>query len=278
MQKKDKPHNSMLFQRTIKKPITIKGIGLHTGLPQEIKVLPVKANSGISFNGKRLSIESVQAESGFTKMGAILTIEHLLSALTGLLIDNAAIYTKGTEIPILDGSALTFVKLLDPIELNVERHFIRVLRPVWFEDEFARVGLLPSEKQIYDVEINYSDTPAIGIMKERFELTEKAYRDHIAPARSFARMSDLEFLQAHGKALGASLDTGLAVVGDKILNPEGLRNPSEFVRHKILDAIGDMTTAGNTLLAEYRSIKGGHYHNNMLLKLLFLNPDNYQVF
>ena len=266
-----------MFQRTIEKPITIKGMGLHTGQLQKIKVFPAKADIGISFNGIRVSIESIQAESGFTQIGRIITIEHLLSSFAGLFIDNVAIHTMDTEVPILDGSALPIVKLLHPVELNVKRHFICVQKPIWFEDANAKVGLLPSEKQIFDIEIDYHDTPAIGYMHERFELTEKAYREHIAPARSFARISDIEFLQAHGKAIGASFNTGIAVKGDKILNPEGLRDPCEFIRHKILDAIGDMTTAGNTLLAEYRSIKGGHYHNNMLLKLLFSNLDNYQI-
>ena len=265
------------FQRSIKKPITIKGIGLHTGQPQKIEVFPAEADSGITFNDMRLSIKSVQAESGFTQMGNIMTIEHLLSAFAGLFIDNVAIYTTGTEVPILDGSALPIVKLLHPVDLDTKRRFVRVLKAVWFEDADAKVGLLPSEKQIFDVEINYIDTPAIGFMQKRFELTEKAYRDHIAPARSFARIRDIEFLHAHGKAIGASLNTGIAVKGDKILNPEGLRNSREFVLHKILDAIGDMATAGNTLLAEYKSIKGGHYHNNMLLKSLFSNLDNYQI-
>jgi len=267
----------MLLQKTIKEQIIIKGIGLHTGRLQEVKVFPAKADSGIVFNGIRLSIESVQAESGFTKMGRVMTVEHLLSALTGLFIDNVAISTEDTEVPILDGSALPIIKLLQPLELNAKRHFVRVLKPIWFEDASAKVGLLPSEKQIYDVEIDYSDTPAIGFMRERFELAEKTYCEHIAPARSFARMSDLEYFHTHGKAIGASLDTGIAVENDKILNPEGLRSPHEFVRHKILDAIGDMATAGHTLLAEYRSIKGGHYHNNMLLKSLFSNSDNYQL-
>ena len=266
-----------MFQKTIKNQIIIKGIGLHTGIKQEVKMFPAEADNGITFNGIRLSIESVHAESGFTQIGKIMTIEHLLSAFAGLSIDNVIVNTKDNEVPILDGSALPIVKLLHPIELIKKKRLIRVIKSVWFEDTTAKVGLLPSEKQIFDIEIDYSDTPAIGFMKERYELTEKTYREYIAPARSFARTSDIEFLHTQKKAIGASLDTGIAVKNDKILNPEGLRDPYEFIRHKILDAIGDMTTAGNTLLAEYRSIKGGHYHNNMLLKSLFKNPKNYQI-
>jgi len=241
-----------MFQRTIEKPAAIEGIGLHSGQTQKVELLPAKANAGIIFNDERLSIESVCAVSGFTRTRKLMTIEHLLSALWGLFIDNVDICSKDDEVPILDGSSLPIINLLCPLELDTPRRYIRVLKPVWFEDDSASVRLLPSEQRIFDVEIDYPDTPAIGNQHERLELTEETYRVRIAPARSFARMSDVEFFRTHGKALGASLDTGIGVDGDKILNPENLRDPHEFVLHKISDAIGDMATAGIPLLAEYR--------------------------
>lgn len=264
-------------QRTIESRIEIAGIGVHSGRQQKVEVRPAAADAGLVFNGERVSVEHVRAEMGFTQMGGVKTIEHLLSALAGLDIDNAEIESHAEEVPVLDGSAAPIVDLIRVRELDKPRRFLRVRRPVAFEDESARVELLPSAERVFDVKIDYSGTPAIGVQHERIVLDEAVYRARIAPARSFARMSDVEFLRAHGKALGASLETGIAVEGAKILNPEGLRDPHEFVLHKIMDAIGDMATAGVPILGEYKSFKGGHYHSNMLLKALFADEENYEI-
>jgi len=264
-------------QKTIKKPVTIEGIGLHSGKFQKVEIFPAEADNGIIINGSRLNIEAVNAEPGCTVFENIMTIEHLLSALSGIFIDNVNIKCYGCEIPILDGSSLPIVKLIEPANLNKSKKIIKVLKKVCFMDENGTTELLPSKKIIFNIEINYPDTPAIGYMKKIFELEEENYCKYIAPARSFARIKDIEYLHKINKALGASFETGILVDGDKIVNIEGLRMPDEFICHKILDAIGDLSTAGKTILAEYRSVKGGHYHNNRLLKILFSTSDNYEI-
>lgn len=264
-------------QRTLREPITLEAIGQHSGKPCRLGIKPAPVDTGIVVNGLPLKLENVRATAGFTSMGNLLTVEHMLSCLHGLGITNAIIESGSMETPIMDGSSLPLAQLIKSVGQDAPRKVLYVKKPVEFEDKSARVRLLPSDGPVYSVEIDYSDTPAIGREKMEFALTPEAYMKEIAPARTFARMKDVEFLHSQGKALGASLATGIGVEGDRILNPEGLRLKDEFVRHKILDAIGDMFTTGFPLVGRYESEKGGHFHNHELLLKLMASPDNYEI-
>ena len=255
----------------------LETIGQHSGQLCSLSIEPAPVNTGIVVNGQPLSLENVRAEAGYTSIAGLLTVEHMLSALHGLGITNALITSESKETPIMDGSSLPLASMIETAEQDAARKVLNVLRPVEFMDDHAHVRLLPSDAPVYSVEIDYSDTPAIGRDSLEFTLTPEAYIREIAPARTFARMKDVEFLHSHGKAFGASLATGIGVEHDKILNPEGLRMDGEFVRHKVLDAIGDMFTTGLPLIGRYESSRGGHFHNHQLLLKLMENPDNYEV-
>ena len=264
-------------QRTLSSRIILETIGQHSGKPCRVEISPAPIDSGIVVNGTPLALENVRAEAGFTSIGNLLTVEHMLSALHGLGITNAIITSESAETPIMDGSSVPLVEMIKPIEQNAPRKVLYVLQPIEFEDKSAKVRLLPCARPEYSVEIDYADTPAIGRDKLEFVLTPEAYAAEIAPARTFARMKDVEFLHSHGKALGASLATGIGVEDGKILNPEGLRMPGEFVRHKVLDAIGDMFTTGLPLIGRYESERGGHSQNHELLVKLMESPENYEI-
>jgi len=264
-------------QRTLSEAVRLEAIGQHSGKLCRLSIKPASVDTGIVVNGLPLRLENVKAAAGFTSMGNLLTVEHVLSCLHGLGITNAVIESESAETPIMDGSSLPLAELIKSVEQDAPRKVLFVRKPVEFEDKSARVRLLPGDEPIYSVEIDYSDTPAIGREKMEFALTPEAYMKEIAPARTFARMKDVEFLHSQGKALGASLATGIGVENDKILNPEGLRLKDEFVRHKILDAIGDMFTTGFPLIGRYESEKGGHFHNHELLVKLMSDPDNYEI-
>ena len=264
-------------QRTLSARVILETIGQHSGKPCRVEISPAPVDAGIVVNSTPLRLENVRAEAGFTSIGSLLTVEHMLSALHGLGITNAIIKSESAETPIMDGSSVPLVKMIKPLEQNAPRKVLYVLRPIEFEDKSARVRLLPSDKPEYSVEIDYPDTPAIGRDKLEFILTPETYVKEIAPARTFARMKDVEFLHSHGKALGASLATGIGVEDGKILNPEGLRMVQEFVRHKILDAIGDMFTTGLPLIGRYESVRGGHFQNHELLLKLMADSANYKI-
>ena len=282
----------MQKQRTIKNSITISGIGQHKGTINTINLIPANVNTGIVFEikGKKYLVnkENVVGNGGFTYIGDkdginVKTIEHLLSAICGLGIDNLIIKTESEEIPILDGSSEYFVKELtekaDFIEQDISRKYIKILKDIVYKDDNGEVKLSPSDKDLLtlDVTIDYANIKPIGIEREVIGLTEENYKNTICRARTFARMSDVEYLHLKGLCLGATLNSGIAVDEEKILNPEGLRMPNEFVFHKILDAIGDLFVAGYRIIGNYKSIKGGHTHNNRLVKLLMLDASNYQI-
>lgn len=280
------------YQRTIKKEVVIKSIGQHSGKIVGVKIYPADVDNGIVFidntSGKpvrlKLQIDNISAESGCTNIGNIHTIEHMLSAIFGMGIDNLNIEAFGIETPIVDGSAIGFVKQFERVgivEQNAKRKYLKVVKPVEFYDEKSdtKVQLLPNEKfngLLCDVKIVF-DTKAIGIQTARVVITPENYRKEIALARTFARLKDIEFWHSKGFALGASLKTGIGVDDKRVLNKEGLRFKNEFARHKILDAVGDLSTCGYPVIAEYHSFKGGHMHNNALLKKLMSDKSNYEI-
>jgi UDP-3-O-[3-hydroxymyristoyl] N-acetylglucosamine deacetylase len=200
----------------------------------------------------------------------ISTVEHLLAALRGLSIDNCYIEVDAREVPIMDGSAAAFVAAIDGVgirELHQPRKFIKVLKPIRVQENDCWGELKPHSSFHLDVEIDF-DTPLIGRQRYALEMSSGAFRNEVAKARTFGFMRDVENLWKAGLALGASLDNTVALAEDRVMNPEGLRYPQEFVRHKMLDAVGDMALAGAPILGSYRSVRGGHRLNAYVLQKL----------
>ena len=282
-------------QTTLKTSVTLTGIGVHSGNPAEITIHPAKANHGIAFlrtgtttGNDRLikahfacvSATELCTVIGDVETGAVATIEHLMSALYGLGVDNALIEIDGPEMPILDGSARPFVTAIDSVGLTTcgaPRRWIKVLQPVRIEAGRAFAELRPLDRGFrLDVEIDF-ESPVIGRSRKAMDLTPAAYRREIAPARTFGMMKDVERYWKAGFALGASLDNTVAVGETAVVNPEGLRFADEFVRHKFLDAVGDLALAGLPIQGAYRSYCGGHRMNVGILEALFADRTNFAI-
>ncbi|MFD6317081.1 UDP-3-O-acyl-N-acetylglucosamine deacetylase [Methylorubrum populi] len=282
-------------QTTLKTSVTLTGIGVHSGNPAEITIHPAKANHGIAFlrtgtttGNDRLikahfacvSATELCTVIGDVETGAVATIEHLMSALYGLGVDNALIEIDGPEMPILDGSARPFVTAIDSVGLTTcgaPRRWIKVLQPVRIEAGRAFAELRPLDRGFrLDVEIDF-ESPVIGRSRKAMDLTPAAYRREIAPARTFGMMKDVERYWKAGFALGASLDNTVAVGETAVVNPEGLRFADEFVRHKFLDAVGDLALAGLPIQGAYRSYCGGHSMNVGILEALFADRANFAI-
>ncbi len=277
------------LQTTLASEIVLTGTGVHTGAPVSITLSPTEAGTGIRFilpNGDNDSIEipaSYQAISSVTLCtvlsdgngAAVATVEHLLAALRGLCVDNVLIEIDSGEVPIMDGSSKPFVDAIDEAgiqELDEPRRFIKVLKPVRVEDGKAFGELSPHNGFRLDVEVEF-DTALIGHQKIELDVNPGSFREELSRARTFGFMKDVEGLWAAGLALGASLENTVAVGEHRIINQEGLRFADEFVRHKALDAIGDLALAGAPILAAYRSRRGGHRLNSLVLKALFADQD-----
>jgi UDP-3-O-[3-hydroxymyristoyl] N-acetylglucosamine deacetylase len=225
---------------------------------------------------KNLTLCTVLGDDCGTTIG---TVEHLLAALRGLSVDNCYIEIDSKEVPIMDGSSSAFVDAIDDVgvrELVDPRSFIKVLKPIRVEDGDCWGELSPHTSFSLDVEIDF-ETPLIGRQRLSLEMSPGVFRNEISRARTFGFMRDVEKLWKAGLALGASLENTIALGDDRILNREGLRFPQEFVRHKMLDAVGDLALSGFPLLAAYRSVRGGHRLNANVLKALFADPDAYTV-
>lgn len=276
-------------QTTLARDVTIEGTGVHSGAPVSVTLHPAPADAGLKFlvtkRGRVVSeipasYTAVKNLTLCTVVGderghTVGTVEHLLSALRGLSVDNCYIEIDSREVPIMDGSAASFVEAIDRAglrELQAPRKFFKVLKHVRVEDGDALGELMPHSGFHLDVEIDFK-SPVIGRQRMSLDLNPGVYRNEIARARTFGFMHDVERLWKSGLALGASLENTVAVGDDRIMNPEGLRYPQEFVRHKLLDAIGDLTLAGLPLLGAYRSVRGGHRINSMVLQALFSDAE-----
>ena len=272
-------------QTTVASEIILTGTGVHTGAPANIVIHPADADTGIRFVITRdnATIAEIPADYrsitnvtlctvlGDRNGASVATVEHLLAALRGLSIDNAYIEIDSGEVPIMDGSAAPFVAAIDEVGLREHdepRKYIQVLKPIRVEDSGCWGELTPYSGFHIDVEIEF-DTPLIGRQRMTLDMSPGVFRRELARARTFGFMRDVEKLWAAGRALGASLDNTVAIGDGRILNPEGLRFANEFVRHKTLDAVGDLTLSGAPLLAAYRSRRGGHRLNAMVLQALF---------
>jgi UDP-3-O-[3-hydroxymyristoyl] N-acetylglucosamine deacetylase len=281
------------WQTTIDSDLVLSGVGVHSGAEVSIILHPAEAGTGWTFltNGGCGRLSRIPADfrlvSNVTlctvlsdKTGAsVATVEHLLSALRGLNIDNVEIEIEGGELPIMDGSAAPFVDAIDDAGIQVldePRRWIKVLKPVRIEEGKSYAELRPYDGSHFDVEIDF-DTPLIGRQRLEIDLSPRLYRREIARARTFGFMRDVKALWATGRALGSSLENTVAIGEDRILNPEGLRFEDEFVRHKTLDAIGDLALAGAPILGAYHSVRGGHRINTMMLQALYENRSAWTV-
>lgn len=280
-------------QTTLAGEVVLTGTGVHSGSPVSIILHPAEADTGLRFIITRddevvadiaADFRAVANATLCTVLGAsngvtVATVEHLLAALRGLCVDNAYIEIDSAEVPIMDGSAAPFVVAIDEVgisELDAPRKYIKVLKPIRVEDGGCWGELLPHAGFFLDVEIEF-DTPLIGRQRLSVELNPGVFRAELARARTFGFMRDVEKLWASGRALGASLENTVAIGDDAVINPEGLRFSNEFVRHKALDAIGDLALSGAPLLAAYRSKRGGHRLNTLMLRALFADTSAWAV-
>jgi UDP-3-O-[3-hydroxymyristoyl] N-acetylglucosamine deacetylase len=282
-------------QTTLRKPTAISGIGIHSGLPATLTLLPAAANTGIVFvrcgrDGQpdreiRADVRAVTATEFATVLGdangpLCSTAEHVLAALSGLGIDNAIVEIDGPEVPIMDGSAAPFVEAIDQagiVALAAPRRYIKVLKPVRIAIGDAFGELRPHARGFrVEVEIDF-DHPLIGHQLMAVDVGPESFRRELARARTFGFMRDVAKLWNSGYALGASFENTLVVTDTRVLNPEGLRFPDEFSRHKALDAIGDLALAGAPLLGLYRSRRGGHKLNHAVLSALMADSSAWTV-
>ncbi len=276
-----------MLQRTIKKPIEVVGIGLHKGEPIRLRLEPLDADAGIVFYRDDLAmrinlspeavIDTRMATVIGSKQGFISTIEHFLSAVYAYGIDNLRVSVDGNEMPIMDGSSISFCLLLDEAgiqEQDKPKKILRVKQTVEVKEGDKFVRLSPSSKAVFDFKIDF-DHPVIGVQSERFEFSTHHFVEEIARARTFGFAKDIQYLQSQNLALGASLQNAIGLDEHKVLNPEGLRFNNEFARHKILDAMGDMMVSGHNILGAYESFAGSHDLNYKLTSQLLADSKNY---
>lgn len=276
-------------QKTIAKRVEAVGIGLHKGEPIKLTLEPLEANMGIVFTRTDLGI-SFRAEPANvinTQMatvvgnqhGFVSTIEHLLAAINSYGIDNIRILLDANEIPVMDGSAISFCMLLDSAgvrELDEGKKVLIVRREVEVSEGSKFVRAAPSSNPKFDYTIKFNH-PVIGEQRHVFEFSKSGFIKEIARARTFGFLKDLQKLQAQNLALGASLDNAVAIDDTHILNPEGLRFENEFVRHKILDAIGDLALLRAPLMGDYTAFAGSHDLNHKLTLAILADEKNYEL-
>ena len=275
-------------QRTIRKPVEVIGIGLHKGEPIKLRLEPLPEDAGIVFYREDLAmriplspdsiIDTRMATVIGNEKGYISTIEHFLSAVYAYGIDNMRVIVDGNEMPIMDGSAISFCLLLDEAGIREQesaKKIIRVKKPVEIKDGDKFVRLLPSKSALFDFRIKF-DHPVIGEQSEKFEFSTENFVEEIARARTFGFAKDIQYLQSQNLALGATLQNAIGLDEHKVLNPEGLRFENEFARHKILDAMGDMMVSGHNILGRYESFAGSHHLNYQLTSKLLSDSMNYE--
>ncbi|MFG1345402.1 UDP-3-O-acyl-N-acetylglucosamine deacetylase [Xanthobacter autotrophicus DSM 431] len=282
------------MQTTLAREIALKGVGVHAGVEATLTLKPAPANTGIVFirsfadqapRKATVSRTSVQATDLATVLGdrsgaLVSTVEHVLAAFSGLAIDNAIVEIDGPEVPILDGSAADFVAAVDAVgvaEVRGKRKYLKILKPVRVENGASFGELLPYDAGFrLEVEIEFGHE-AIGRQRFAATMSPGVFRRELAAARTFGFLKDVERLRAAGYARGAALENTVCLDEGGVINPDGLRFSDEFVRHKALDAVGDLALAGMPLLARYRSFRGGHKLNFQVVDALFADRSAYAI-
>ncbi|WP_431319803.1 UDP-3-O-acyl-N-acetylglucosamine deacetylase [Rhizobium sp. YTU87027] len=283
------------FQTTVSRPIALSGIGVHSGADVSITFNPAEADTGVVFNrmhenGEVSEYRAVSSQVGNTDLCTVLgfsparsvaTIEHVMAAVYALGLDNVVIEVDGAEMPIMDGSSMPFIEAIEQVglvSLGVKRRYIRVTKPVRIEHGGSWSEFRPYDGMRFEVEIDF-DCPLIGRQKWEGDMTAATFKSELSRARTFGFMRDVERLWASGHALGSSLENSVVISDDNtVINVEGLRYAKdEFVRHKALDAVGDLALAGVPFIGCYRSYRGGHKMNANALKALLSDPTAYEV-
>lgn len=288
---------AMLAQRTLRSITTAVGVGLHSGQRVELTLRPAQPDTGIVFRRVDLpepvdipvnaqSVSDTRMASTIANGGAkVHTVEHLMSACAGLGIDNLYVDISAEEVPILDGSAASFVFLLQSAGIEMQRaprRFIRVTQPIEVREgeganlKWARLEPYHGFKLSFEIEFRHPAVDSTG-QRVEFDMSSGGYARDIARARTFGFTKDVEMMRANGLALGGGLDNAIVMDDYKVLNSDGLRYDDEFVKHKILDAMGDLYIVGKPLLAAYSAFRSGHAMNNQLLRELLAHPERYEI-
>jgi len=281
-------------QTTLAREVQLKGTGVHSGEPVSMVLHPAGIDTGIRFlvsqRGRVVADIPAQVDAiknltlctviGDDNGATVGTVEHLMAALTGVGIDNCIIEIDNREVPIMDGSSIVFVEAIDRVglrTLSAPRKYLKVLKPVVFEDGDSLGELSPHNGFHLDVEIRFPNA-VIGRQRLKMELTPSDFRTELSEARTFGFMSDVHRLWKSGLALGASLSNSVGICNERgVLNEEGLRFPNEFVRHKMLDAVGDLSLAGFAILGAFKSVCGGHRLNANVVRTLLADPTSYAI-
>ncbi|MGN6158456.1 MAG: UDP-3-O-acyl-N-acetylglucosamine deacetylase [Devosia sp.] len=286
-------------QRTVGGVLEFSGFGVHSAQPVTLTIAPAPADSGFKIQRKfedgsivgpvsvhfaRVTRTTLCTTIDLGDSVSVATVEHVISALSGLGVDNALLTVTGPECPIIDGSAAPFAEALMRAGLEIQnksRRYIKIMRQVLVRNNEASAALEPYNGRQLDVEIDY-DSRLIGRQRMIFDWTPRKYFDDVSRARTFGFVRDAKILRQAGYALGSSMDNSVAIGSgpkneDRILNPGGLRYDDEFVRHKLLDAVGDLALCGLPIYGRFRSYKGGHALNALVLHGLFASEANYQV-
>lgn len=282
------------YQTTILSTATLSGVGVHSGSKVSITFRPAEADSGIIFqrkydNGEIHQIRAVVSQVAATDLCTVLgtsdgatvaTVEHLMAALYALEIDNVIVEINGSEVPIMDGSSIVFIKALERAGVEIlgsKRRYLRVVKPVRIEAGASWAEFVPYEGTRFEIDIDF-DCTLIGRQSWKGDISPDTFRKELARARTFGFMRDVEFLWASGHALGSSLENSVVISDeDTVINLEGLRFENEFVRHKTLDAVGDLALAGAKFIGCYRSYRGGHKLNSLALRALLNDSTAYEV-
>lgn len=282
-----------LRQKTLKRPMPCRGVGLHSGGVVEMTLRPAAADTGIRFRRTDVADRDPWIAARWdrvvdTRLCTVVgnqdgvtvgTIEHLMAALAGCEIDNAVIDIDAAEVPVMDGSSEPFVFLIDcagTVELDAPRRAIQVRKPVTVGDSGRGLTLAPADAFSVDFEIDFASS-LVAHSTLDVRLVNGTFKREIAKARTFGFLEDVERLRAMGLARGGSLENAVVVDGDRVMNEEGLRFDDEFVRHKVLDCVGDLYLAGAPILGRVTATKSGHHTNNAVLRALFADPAAYAV-
>lgn len=276
-------------QTTIAKPVNLVGIGLHKGVPVRLKLEPLEADRGIEFYRSDVNVtiplkpENVVDTKMATVIGKdgyfISTIEHMLSAVYAYGVDNLRVIVDADEIPVMDGSSASFCMLLDEaglVHLDAPKKIMRIKKEIIVKEGDKYVKLSPSNDLNYDFTIKFNH-PVIDEQSYTLNFTKEEYKNKISKARTFGFLHEVQYLRSKGLALGGSLENAVVLDDKKVLNTEGLRFPDEFVRHKILDAIGDMSLLGVNFIGNYEAFAGSHDLNHKLTLELLKEKENYEI-
>jgi UDP-3-O-[3-hydroxymyristoyl] N-acetylglucosamine deacetylase len=281
------------FQQTLAGPAIFAGIGIHTGAHVRVSIRPARSGAGIVFartditdRNNRVAVAGEAVAR--TELGTVIanaagvtvsTIEHLMAAFWALGVDNALVELDGPEVPIMDGSSEPFIEILDRVGVRTQRavrHAIEILEPIEVVEGDKRARLVPSSQFEVAFEIEF-DNQTIGRQSVDLVMDEDAFRDELSNCRTFGFLSEVEMLRAKGLARGGSLENVVVIDGDRVINPEGLRRPDEFVRHKALDAIGDLYVLGQPIIGRFEGVKAGHAINNALVRALLARPQAWRL-